>query len=351
MKSEPVEFVAKEATRKEWDRYHVYRKIRHTDVRPDDPVVPDDLVEKMMKRDDPFNDHKQFVMVEGDTVVGYYYVGKMKPDAPGYDTNKQFIWIWADALTTHRRRGIGTRWARMTLDFMKEWDKTVCSTSAEEEDGHAFLRWIGASEKQKALENRLNFTTIDWPMIEQWIQQGKERSADISLQLYENSLPEEFFPEYAPILSELLMTMPFDDIDHGEIVVTPETLKEQKSRAQELGSDLHTLVARSADGRLAGMTDVSWNPARSAYITQRFTGVHPDFRGRGLGKLLKAYMLDFLRNRYENLHWVVTGNAVSNDPMMKINKALGFREYKAASIYQTGRDELEKFLSSLPAGR
>jgi hypothetical protein len=38
--------------------------------------------------------------------------------------------------------------------------------------------------------------------------------------------------------------------------------------------------------------------------------------------------------------WIATGNAGSNAPMLKINRALGFTPYRTGTAYQITRDRL-----------
>ncbi len=49
----PVEVDAAKATPDFWARYHAFRRLRHAETRPDDPITPDDVVEKEMIRKDP----------------------------------------------------------------------------------------------------------------------------------------------------------------------------------------------------------------------------------------------------------------------------------------------------------
>ncbi|MEO7802893.1 MAG: hypothetical protein ABIS18_00035 [Actinomycetota bacterium] len=342
---QPVQFEPKDATQQEWTLYHAYRTIRHMELNPDDPLTPDDLVETSMKRDDPFSERKQFAIMADGQMISGFGAGVMKPHAPGYESNKDFIWGGADVIKDYRRRGIGTIWLRNLSELMHSWDKTLMTTWVEEDDGRAFLNTVGAAEKSVFAENRLNFQKIDWEMIERWIQDGKDRSPDATIELFEDRLPDEFLEEYTPILSELLMTMPFDDMEHGDIVVTPETAREHQARSDAVGTKIHTLVVRSPQGKLLGMTDVAWNPSKPTFVDQRFTGVDPVARGAGLGKLLKAYMLNFLRTKYEGIEWVVTGNAKSNDSMLAINHALGFKEHRPHSVYQISRDDVDTYLA------
>lgn len=52
--------------------------------------------------------------------------------------------------------------------------------------------------------------------------------------------------------------------------------------------------------------------------------VHPDHRGQGLGKWLKAAVLLDLPGEFPGVQRVRTGNADSNAAMLGINRALGF---------------------------
>ncbi len=339
-------FKPHQATLEDWERYHGYRGVRHAEVRPDDPLIPDDIAEAHMKRDeeDPFWHACFYAALSDEKIIGFFRAFARKPDDPAYATNKHLMNANGAVLKRYRRRGIGTMWLRKMLELMKEWDRTVLTTWTEEDDGRAFLNWAGAKVKSNGAENRLDFRQIDWGMIERWIVEGHEKSSDTKLELYENRLPEKFLDELCPILTAILNTMPWDDLDHGEIVLTPELIREEYKRLDDMKGQHHTHITREPNGEISGITDVLWIPSQPTYILQRFTGVSPQHRGRGLGKLLKASMLKFLRSKYRSVEWVVTGNANSNDPMLHINRALGFKTYRESSAYQISREELAKRL-------
>ena len=158
------------------------------------------------------------------------------------------------------------------------------------------------------------------------------------------AVPEELWADYAPQLSSMLNTIPFEQMDHGEIVVTPDQFREWYARAELTGGVQCTVMTREPDGVISGITDTMWAPYHRTIVYQQFTGVRPDARGRGLGKWIKAAMLRHLRELYPDLEWMATDNAGSNAPMLKINRAMGFRPYRQGSYYQMTRDELEKRL-------
>jgi GNAT superfamily N-acetyltransferase len=340
---DPIELVVfdpQTATVETWARYHAYRHIRHAETYPDDPEEPDDLAQRGMIRPDPFSEHRRYAALDGDRIAGMLFVRWDKPDTPGYESNKRFANAFGSIVTAARRRGIGTAFARKVLEHMVAEDKSVLTTWSEEDDGYAFLDWLGAEVRSTGAENRLDLREVDWGMVDDWVRQGRDRSPDTRLVFYEHRIPDDALDDFCPMLGALLNTMPFDDMDHGDIVVTPEMMLEQYRFMDERGSSHHTYVTYELDGSISGMTDVNYEPVHPDRIYQRFTGVRPDCRGRGLGKWIKAAMLQYIRRTYPDARWVITGNANSNDPMLGINKKLGFKMYRAGRTYQIGRDEL-----------
>jgi GNAT superfamily N-acetyltransferase len=340
-------FDAKTATDDEWAKYHEYRRTRHVEHDDDEEMWPDAEVEAMMKRDDPFHDAIRFYAEADGKIVSLFGTGLMKPDAPGYESNAHLFGVSAAVINDYRRQGLGTFWLRKAVELMHTHDKTVLTTGSDEEAGHEFAKWVGMEGKLSGAENRLAFADVDWAMVEQWISDGKAKNPDTEIVFWENRVPEAEWETYTPKLSDLLNTMPFDDLDHGDEVVTPEMFAEQYARLDQLKAEHHTLITRETDGSISGMTDVMYFPQQTDRIFQQFTGVDPTTRGRGLGKLLKAWMLDYVRRTYPDVQMVITGNAHSNDPMLAINHKLGFKEHRAGVSYQMSRDDLDAFVAQL----
>ena len=340
------EFVAAEATREQWAMYHAYRKARHVERDRDEPLWPDADVEAMMIRESPFSTPIIYGAVLDGEYVSMYGSGVQKPDAPGYESYKHLLGAHFSVREPFRRQGLGGMWLAKTHELMEAHDKTVLSLGSDEESGHAFLRWCGAEEKMVGAENRLQLDEVDWDMLRGWIADGVARNPDTELVLFEPMVPEHEREAYCEVMTRLLNTMPFDDLDHGEIVMTPAQQEEGYSRMLELGGVHHVLIAREPDGTIVGTTDVEWYPQNPTSISQGFTGVEPAERGRGLGKWLKAAMLEIAVERHPEATKVVTGNANSNDPMLSINHRMGFKEHRGGSSYQISRDALGAFLAS-----
>jgi GNAT superfamily N-acetyltransferase len=338
----PAAVDAKTASREFWTRYHAYRRIRHAESRPGDPLKPDKLVELAMKHENPFEIQYRYEIARDGQMLSDFFAATAKPGAPGYESNKPFMWVAASVHPDHRRRGIGRSWIPLTLELMERHGCTTLTIDTHEESGHRFLRWLGAEGKSAGAENRLQLADVDWAMLRRWVEDGAAHSPSTTLEVYDGHLPEEMWEDYCPQFGALLNTMPWDDLDHGEITVTTAELADWYERLDEQGGTDFTMLTREADGSISGITDMNYAPYKPEFIEQGFTGVRADARGRGLGKWLKAAMLLHVREIYPDLKTVATGNASSNVPMLAINTKMGFKEHRPGNEYQITPDRLRE---------
>ncbi len=78
-----------------------------------------------------------------------------------------------------------------------------------------------------------------------------------------------------------------------------------------------------AGGRFVAMSSLHRAEGQPEVLEQRFTGTRRDFRGRGIATELKRRTVEYGRTRgYRSIR---TGNDSRNDPMLAINRKLGFR--------------------------
>jgi GNAT superfamily N-acetyltransferase len=323
-----------------WKRYHAYRRLRQRESRPDDPARPDEVEEKRLKRSYPFDIQFQYEIARDGMLLSWFSGSTSKPGTPGYDSNKHLFWADVHVRPDHRRQGIGTSWLPLMLDLMDAHGCRVAGITTEEPSGHGFLKWLGAEPKLVEAENRLKLADVDWTLVNRWIDEGPKRSPRTRLEIYDGHLPEAMWDDFAPQLTNMLKTIPFENLDIGEIIVTPDHLREWHARMDIISERQHTILTREPDGVISAMTDTIWAEHRPSIIEQRFTGARSDARGRGLGKWIKAKMLGHLHELYPTAEWVVTENASSNAPMLAINKKLGFKQYRVATEYQISRDAL-----------
>jgi len=314
-----------------WRRYHAHRRARHAETRPDDPYLPDDLERQRVLHDRKFEVVHGFEVVQGDEMVAWFVSYTARPGAPGYEENRAFLWCRFSVLALYRRRGIGRSFLPLIV----------------EESGHAFMKWLGAEKKMEGAENRLHIADVDWAMIQRWIDDGRQKSPETKLEIYDDHIPDAMLDEYAPQLASLLNTMPWDDLDHGPIVVTPEILRDAYERFDMMGLKHHTVLTREPNGVISGITDMNWAPHRPAILEQMFTGVRPDARGRGIGKWIKGVDLDRERRlqradardqQEDGLQAAPLGRRVSDQPR-EAGRAGGSSRLSAAPALHAAQEQ------------
>jgi mycothiol synthase len=343
----PVRVEPRSADASYWTRFHALRRLRHDELWPEDPQRPDDVIEALMKRGDPFESHEYFEIARDSAMVSWFHGETVTPANPEYPTNRHLYWADAYVRPDQRRKGVASLWLNVLAKKMDEHGCTVAGFNAAHQEGHAFLAWLGAQPKLTEIESRLELAGVDWPMVERWVHEGQRRSPQTRLEIHDGPLPEEMWADFAAQRTTLLNTMPFESLELGDIVVTPDRIREWNEQSALAGKVLHNVLTREADGTISGMTDVEWALYSRTHIQQQFTGVLPTARGRGIGKWIKAAMLLHIKELYPDAQWVATGNAQSNTPMLKINRDLGFKPYRTGVEYQITRDELGAKLKNL----
>lgn len=103
------------------------------------------------------------------------------------------------------------------------------------------------------------------------------------------------------------------------------------------------LAIHDGTGETAGYTELFYDPKVPHVIQQSGTAVIPAHRGHGLGKWLKAAMLERALRDWPTARLIRTGNADSNAPMLAINTRLGFKPAWADSIWEVGIADARRY--------
>jgi RimJ/RimL family protein N-acetyltransferase len=130
-------------------------------------------------------------------------------------------------------------------------------------------------------------------------------------------------------------TAPFEDYQREPEVITPTIWRDLEQMDRSRQTEFLVYVARhKASGRFVGLTESIYQRLNPAQAWQANTGVDVDHREKGLGRWLKAAMLQKLRSDYPLVERIDTENAGSNEPMLNINLTLGFKPILMNHIWQ-----------------
>lgn len=224
-----------------------------------------------------------------------------------------------------RGKGLATRLLLPAAEAAAADGRTLCEGYVfEGGPGVGFAESLGAKTTILEYHNRLALADVDTVMLEEWVERAKQKAGDYSLFLQEGSWPEEWLPRVAD-LRNVMNTAPRSESEQDELA-TPEMIAEWDALADAQGRVRWNYVARhDPTGEWVGLTRMWPSIYRREFANQDDTLVEPAHRNQGLGRWLKAAMLLELMKRRPDTRWVETWNVTTNEAMLNINRALGFK--------------------------
>lgn len=203
-----------------------------------------------------------------------------------------------------------------------------------------FLARIGAERGLEAHTNQLVVDEIDHGLLDTWT---RDTAPGFSLGLWVGPYPEEHLQEIVELV-KLVNQVPLGSLDVEDFNLSAEQLREEEKGIAARGVERWTLYVRDdATGKIAGYTQTMWNPKRPIFLSQGITGVWPEYRGKKLGRWLKAAMLQKAIAERPEVRFIRTDNADSNAAMLKINTELGFKPYRAETVWQVPVATLKEY--------
>lgn len=312
---------------------------------PDDPPIPLEETIQNLQSLPPFVDVSTWAGWAPDRseMVAHGYIVILRTEE-----NQHLAQFEITVLPEYRRQGLGSRILAPIAEKAEQENRTLLMTSTIDRvpGGEAFMRRIGAKKGLEAHTNQLKIADLDRALVAAWLRRGEANLADFELGLWDGPYPEEMLPQVAE-LYELANQQPLGELEIEDMHVTPEQLRQIEKNNLARGNQRWTFyVVNRESGKFAGYTETVWNPNRPEILRQDMTGVHPTYRGRGLGRWLKAAMLDKVIRERPQVKYVRTGNADSNAAMLKINNELGFKPYMANALWQVELRQVQEYLLS-----
>jgi mycothiol synthase len=234
--------------------------------------------------------------------------------------------IWVGVLPEQRRRRVGRALLGTAVEALAEARSTKviidCIRDAPWEEA---LARLGLARSLTDRVSRLSFEDLDWEMIDGWIERASERAGDYHLLHLVAPIPEEHLESWCRVV-DVMNTAPLEGLELARSDTTPEKWRERERVWADRGDSLEAFVAvHSPSGRFVGYTDVVFETHRPDLAHQVDTAVDPEHRDRGLGRWLKAAMVRHIAEARPEVSRVFTANVGSNQPMLAINDAMGFR--------------------------
>jgi GNAT superfamily N-acetyltransferase len=244
-----------------------------------------------------------WVAVEGETIVGWSRA-RTRHEESGGSAN-----VGVSVLPEHRRRGIGTALLSRVLDHVAAAPRIFTFTP---ESGREFAEAHGfhltGTSRLSALDPRL----VDASELER---------SDVELRRLDEIGPEQVFA----VDSVAALDVPEEE--------PPDLMKLDQwllGTWENPDFDWASGAAAWVDGRAVAISYPAVDlPGRRA--ANAFTGTLPEFRSRGLARLVKLAVIRRLAEL--DVELLLTINHDVNTPMLAVNERLGFRPHGAHFNY------------------
>lgn len=313
---------------------------------PEDPPIPIELnVRRARNRPGPaVLEQTDWIVRAGGEVIA-------AADLQRWKTVENPHWrdAWIGVRPEHRRRGLGTRLLAEVARAAERIDPEIVLGSWQSDRvpaGSAFAQAIGAKVGLAMRTSQLVLKDVDRELVAKW---AAIRTPGYRLAWVDGDMPEELVAN-AIVAFDTMNTAPLGDLQFGAWKTTAEEIRTWDETRRKSGGQHRLVIAiDEATGATVGFTEVGRHPLIGWLIRQQGTAVVPEHRGRGIGKWMKAVMLDRIFREWPDALFVRTGNAYVNAPMLSINDRLGFKPAFTTNIYQVPLADVKRYLEGRSA--
>ncbi len=246
-----------------------------------------------------------------------------------------------------RQQGLGTRLLAAIADYAQSQGRAVLLTQTQRHlpGGAIWMERIGAAPSLESQSLQLDLAAVDRPLVQRWIARGTAL-AEFELGFWTGPYPEADLAAMAQ-LHEVHSEAPSLSSALAPARITPETLRQQERALWDRSEQRWTAYVRErATARLVGFTELIWSALDPAMLEQGVTGVLPAYRQRGLGRWLKAALLDNISGSQPAARAIRSGTATSNTAMLSLNHALGFQTISADTWWELELDQVLRYLAA-----
>lgn len=127
---------------------------------------------------------------------------------------------------------------------------------------------------------------------------------------------------------------------------TAESWAVRERSFARLGLYMLMVILFDYTGKIAGMCSVYTDENRRELIRHNggITGVTHKYRGKGIGRFLKAKMHLKLLEENKDFRYITTDTMPWNIPMWNINREFGFKEYRKGNCFKLSTEFIENYL-------
>jgi len=295
-------FNIENASEQEWQQLNQLMNRQRGEEYPNDPpTLLQDTIRNLKSIPD-FIVFDSWVVWRGEEVISRATYQFTKTE-----DNQHILEFSLYVLPEYRQQGIGKLLFQLIIEQAEIEKRRLLLTGTDSAipAGEAFMARVGAEMAQAMDENQLIVQEVDTLLMQQWVDQAAQRAGDLELELIVGPYPEDRLEQFTE-MKEVMNTAPTDDLDIEDFHFTPELLRDIDQTFKIRGIERWMMVVRDPQNDTLAVLKVLQDQPEVKYIR--------------------------------------TGNASSNEAMLKINHEMGFRLHKTWKFWQIEAEALKKYL-------
>ncbi len=308
---------------------------------PDDPPVPLEDRLRSYRLPDTAT-HKSFHWAYFD---GEYAAASCALDWRVSADRQNFAFGEISVLPGWRRRGLATALLSLMAAAARNLrrDTLLLESTDRVQASGAFLAFAGAIPGLAYHVSQLDLRQLDIALMRAWIDRGKEQAKGLDLIFWEGLPPVDLIDAFCEMITYIQCEEPRGTLDITDTRMTPEMLCDAQAmiaagghRCWVLAAVLPAIDTCGAPGarRIVGYTELHIRPSRPSIVDQYGTCVFNEYRGRGIGRWLKAEMILKVLAELPDARFIRTQIADANAAMLRINTQLGYKPFEAVTDWQ-----------------
>lgn len=200
--------------------------------------------------------------------------------------------------------------------------------------GVHLARTVGAQLVQTELRSRVRLPVPE-RTVAALAATAAEHSAGYRTVTWTDGVGEDLLDDRAELAARMSTDPPLGGMDYREESWDADQVRRMYADLRRRGMTvLGAGAVHQASGRMVAFSEVHVHPAVPGHAWQGDTIVLQEHRGHRLGVLVKAANLRVLQESRPAVRAVHTWNALENGPMLRVNRAMGFRPAALYAVWQ-----------------
>lgn len=316
------------------------RRAAWTELDPDNLSLSfENYRKEALKDEDKIWETKAFACEYEGKLIGNFWVNGIRAGAEAPPSEKEIGYFQCFVQEVFRRQGIGSMMMREIAKLAKNWGiKKISCGGCEKEPAKEFCKHFGGDVASRDTERKFKLSDANWDKIEEF-SKPTSKNTEFTIELL-NETPKDHKEEYFRLRAKIFIdACAFTgEEDHDEDFFVREMEEEDKKPSEDKDKIIIAL-AKTHEGKIAGLTNIYIDRHIPGLAYQGITGVTREHRGKGLGLRLKAVTAIHIRDNHPQVETISTFTSNENKWMSGINEVMGF---KVAALFEMHRFEVKE---------